>query len=138
MSMWAGAGMAGRSTGIFARRNAFLSATACSAYGTVSARHVLSKRVKRPPIQPGRPHTFAVVGDGAHFIAEFRPAWQIAEVFRDIFAAVDARGKLNFADLLALTARYPDDFSYAPVIPPAFQRQIGRLFARRSRNERSS
>jgi mannose-6-phosphate isomerase-like protein (cupin superfamily) len=88
-------------------------------------------------IQPGRPHTFTVIGDGAHFIAEFRPAWQIAEVFREIFALVDARGKPDFADLLALSERYPDDFFYAPVIPPAFQRQLGRFFARRRPNKRS-
>src|SRR5215211_1705488 len=37
-------------------------------------------------IRPGRPHTFAVVSERAHFTAEFRPAWEIAEVFRDVFA----------------------------------------------------
>jgi mannose-6-phosphate isomerase-like protein (cupin superfamily) len=35
-------------------------------------------------VPPGTPHTFQVVGDEAHFIAEFRPAWRIAEVFRDL------------------------------------------------------
>ena len=80
-------------------------------------------------IPPGRPHTFSVVGESAHFIAEFRPAWQIAEVFRAVFALADRHGKPSFSDLLALTDRYPDDF-YAPVIPPALQRRIGRSFAR--------
>lgn len=82
-------------------------------------------------IPPGRPHTFSVVGEGAHFIAEFRPAWQIAEVFRAVFALAGRHGKPSFSDLLALTDRYPDDFFYAPVIPPALQRRIGRAFARR-------
>jgi quercetin dioxygenase-like cupin family protein len=83
-------------------------------------------------IPPGRPHTFGVVGDGAHFIAEFRPAWQIAEVFRDVFAIpVDRRGRPKLTDLLALAEKYPEDFFYAPVIPPALQRAIGRFVARR-------
>ncbi len=88
-------------------------------------------------IRPGRPHTFAVVGDGAHFIAEFRPAWQIAEVFRDVFALGDPRGKPRFTELFALTERYPEDFFYAPVIPPAVQRGIGHFFARRRRTAES-
>ena len=87
-------------------------------------------------IPPGRPHTFSVVSDGAHFIAEFRPAWHIAEVFRDVFALsvggrVDRRGRPRLTDLLALSERYPEDFFYAPVIPPALQRAIGRFVARR-------
>jgi quercetin dioxygenase-like cupin family protein len=82
-------------------------------------------------ILPGRPHTFTAVGAGAHFIAEFRPAWHIAEVFRDVFALSDRHGRPRFTDLLALTQKYPEDFFYAPVIPPALQRGMGRFFARR-------
>lgn len=82
-------------------------------------------------IPPGRPHTFSVVGDSAHFVAEFRPACQIAEVFRDVFALADADGRPKITDLLALAEVYPEDFFYAPLIPPALQRSIGRFFAGR-------
>ena len=86
-------------------------------------------------IPPGRPHTLGVVGDGAHFIAEFRPAWQIAEVFRDVFALADGTGKPRLTELLALSQAYPEDFFYAPVIPPPLQRVIGR-FVRKQRSTR--
>jgi quercetin dioxygenase-like cupin family protein len=83
-------------------------------------------------VPPGRPHTFGVVGDGAHFIAKFRPAWRIAEVFRDVFALpVDQGGRPRITDLLALSKKYPEDFFYAPVVPPVLQRAIGRFVARR-------
>ena len=83
-------------------------------------------------VPPGRPHTFGVVAEGAHFIAEFRPAWRIAEVFREVFALpVAKRERPSMTDLLALSEKYPEDFFYAPVVPPALQRAIGRFVARR-------
>jgi quercetin dioxygenase-like cupin family protein len=87
-------------------------------------------------VRPGRPHTFQVVSDRAHFIAEFRPAWQIAEVFRDVFA-LSANGRLfrdrypRLRDVASLIQRYPEDFFYAPFAPTALQRLIADLLTRR-------
>lgn len=86
-------------------------------------------------VPPGKPHTFQVVGDEAHFITEFRPAWRIAEVFRDLFALdaegrLDRRGNPKLRDVAVLIERYPEDFFYAPFIPTAIQRSIARLLTR--------
>jgi quercetin dioxygenase-like cupin family protein len=94
-------------------------------------------------VPPGRPHTFEVVSDEAHFIAEFRPAWQIAEVFRDLFALfaegrLDRRGNPKLSDVAVLIERYPEDFFYAPIVPTAIQRLIAGLLARRRRERPGS
>jgi hypothetical protein len=86
-------------------------------------------------VPPGRPHTFEVVGDAAHFIAEFRPAWQIAEVFQDIFGLfgegrLNRRGNPKLRDVAVLIERYPEDFFYAPFVPIAIQRSIAGLLTR--------
>jgi hypothetical protein len=62
------------------------------------------------------------VSDEAHFIAEFRPAWQIAEVFRYPFALfaerrLDRRGNPKLSDVAVLIERYLEDFFYAPLVP---------------------
>lgn len=84
-------------------------------------------------IPPGKPHTFKVVSDGAHFIAEFRPAWRIAEVFRDVFTlAGEGRfGVPKPSDVAVLIDRYPEDFFYAPYVPIGLQRALAGLVARR-------
>jgi mannose-6-phosphate isomerase-like protein (cupin superfamily) len=89
-------------------------------------------------IRPGRPHTFAVVSERAHFTAEFRPAWEIAEVFRDVFALLDERrvgrrGVLRLKDVALLIDRYPDDFFYSALLPTALQRALALPLARRAR-----
>jgi hypothetical protein len=75
-------------------------------------------------IRAGRPHTFTVVSDSADFTAEFRPAWQIAEVFRDVFARLGARRSLRPRDVAVLIDRYPDDFFYSALLPIALQRAL--------------
>lgn len=85
----------------------------------------------------GRPHTFAVVGGGARFIAEFRPPHRIGEFFAELFALaadgrLDRRGNPRLTDLARLMERYPEDFFYAPVSPHALQRRMVRLLSRRS------
>jgi mannose-6-phosphate isomerase-like protein (cupin superfamily) len=83
-------------------------------------------------IRAGRPHTFSVVSEHAHFTAEFRPAWEIAEVFRDVFA-LSAEGRLDRRenprprDLAALIDRYPEDFFYSALLPIALQRALARV-----------
>jgi len=42
----------------------------------------------------GKPHTFEVEGGGARFVTEFRPAHQIGEFFRALFA-LPAEGRLD-------------------------------------------
>lgn len=93
-------------------------------------------------IRAGRPHTFAVVSERAHFTAEFRPAWEIAEVFRDVFALLDERrigrrGDLRLKDVAILIDRYPDDFFYSALLPMALQRALARPLARRARESSS-
>jgi hypothetical protein len=85
-------------------------------------------------IRPGRPHTFQVLSDEARFTAEFRPAWQIAEVFRDVFA-LDTAGRRypRLSDVAPLIERYPEDFFYMAFVPIALQRMIARLVARPQR-----
>lgn len=88
-------------------------------------------------IRAGRPHTFSVASETAHFTAEFRPAWQIAEVFRDVFARpgegrLGARGIPRLSDLALLIDRYPEDFFCSAFVPPAVHRAIARLLIRRS------
>ncbi len=85
----------------------------------------------------GKAHTFRVEGDGARFVVEFRPAHQVAQFFRALFAlASDGRltdrGNPRLIDLAVLMQRYPEDFFYAPVIPPAMQRALARPLAGRS------
>jgi quercetin dioxygenase-like cupin family protein len=80
-------------------------------------------------IRPGLTHTFTVIGDGAHFVAEFRPAGRIAEVFRDVFAS-STEGRLGrfglprLSDIAHLIEEYPEDFFYAPFVPVAVQRAL--------------
>jgi mannose-6-phosphate isomerase-like protein (cupin superfamily) len=85
-------------------------------------------------IRPGRPHTFSVVSERAHFTAEFRPAWEIAEVFRDVFALLGEtrrahRRNLRPKDAAILIDRYPEDFFYLALLPAAFQRALARILA---------
>ncbi len=87
-------------------------------------------------IRAGRPHTFSVVSEEAHFTAEFRPAWEIAEVFRDVFALpsvgrIGRRGTPRASDLAVLIDRYPKDFFYSAFLPPALLRALARLLVRR-------
>ena len=94
-------------------------------------------RVARPgdevSVRAGTPHTFAVVEGPAVFVTEFRPPWRIGEVFIDLFGLpVGDNGEPRMADLAVLMGRYPEDFFYAPIVPPAVQRLIGRLVARRA------
>jgi quercetin dioxygenase-like cupin family protein len=85
-------------------------------------------------VPPGAPHTFKVVSDSAHFIAEFRPAWRIAEVFRDIFSLPQGRfGVPNLGDVAVLIDRYPEDFFYAPFVPVGLQSGLAGLVGRRRR-----
>lgn len=91
----------------------------------------------------GRPHTFAVASERAHFTAEFRPAWEIAEVFRDVFALLDERGTgrlggLRLKDAAVLMDRYRDDFFYSALLPTALQRALALPLARRARRRSSS
>jgi quercetin dioxygenase-like cupin family protein len=87
-------------------------------------------------IPAGKPHTFKVVSESAHFIAEFRPAWQIAEVFRDVFT-LSSEGRFSrigtprLSDVAALIERYPEDFFYAPFVPIGLQRGLAGMLARR-------
>jgi hypothetical protein len=83
------------------------------------------------------------VSDEAHFIAEFRPAWQIAQVFRDLFALfaegrLDRRGNPKLSDVAVLIERYPEDFFYAPLVPTAIQRLIAALLTSRRRERPGS
>lgn len=90
-----------------------------------------SEEVAVPPV---RPHTFKVASDEAHFIAEFRPARRIAEVFRDIFSLPQARfGVPKLTDVAVLIDRYPEDFFYAPFVPIVLQRGLAGMFGRRRR-----
>jgi quercetin dioxygenase-like cupin family protein len=86
-------------------------------------------------VPAGRPHTFRVLSDGAHFIAEFRPAYDIAEVFRDVFA-LSSRGRGGGQpkprDAAALIQRYRDDFFYLAYVPIGLQRTLARLLVRPS------
>jgi quercetin dioxygenase-like cupin family protein len=85
-------------------------------------------------IPPGTPHTFRVVSDGAHFIAEFRPAYDIAEVFREVFALSPAGrggGRPSLRDAAMLIQTYPEDFFYLAYIPVTLQRAITRMIAKR-------
>jgi hypothetical protein len=82
-------------------------------------------------IRPGRPHTFEVVSERAHFIAEFRPAWEIAQVFRDVFELGEQGppgrpGNPRPRDLAGLVDKYPEDFFYSAFLPIALQRAIAR------------
>jgi mannose-6-phosphate isomerase-like protein (cupin superfamily) len=93
-------------------------------------------------IRAGKPHTFSVVSDGAHFTAEFRPAWEIAEVFRDVFALsaegrLDRRGNPRPRDVARLIGRYPDDFFYSALLPVAVQRALALPLLRRQARELS-
>ena len=88
-------------------------------------------------IRAGRPHTFAVVSERAHFTAEFRPAWEIAEVFRDVFALLDEppvgrRRGLGLKDVVLLIERYPNDFFYSALLPTALQRALALPLVRRA------
>jgi quercetin dioxygenase-like cupin family protein len=89
-------------------------------------------------VPAGRPHTFRAVGDGAHFIAEFRPAYDIAEVFRDVFA-LSGRGRRGGQpsprDAATLIQRYPEDFFYLAYIPIGVQRALAHLLVRRSEDD---
>jgi mannose-6-phosphate isomerase-like protein (cupin superfamily) len=94
-------------------------------------------------IRAGRPHTFTVVSEHAHFTAEFLPAWEIAEVFRDVFALLDERrcgrhGDLHLKNVAVLIDRYPDDFFYSALLPTAIQRALALPLARRARESNSS
>jgi mannose-6-phosphate isomerase-like protein (cupin superfamily) len=95
-------------------------------------------------IRAGRPHTFTVVSERAHFTAEFRPAWEIAEVFRDVFALLDdprivgRRGVLYLKNVAVLIDRYPDDFFYTALLPTGLQRALALPLARRARESSSS
>ena len=97
-------------------------------------RSKLAKPGDEVSIPAGAPHTFKVVEGPAVFVTEFRPPWRIGEVFIDLFGLpVGENGEPKPADLAALVGRYPEDFFYAPVIPPAVQRWIAKLVARRAR-----
>jgi hypothetical protein len=94
-------------------------------------------------IRPGRPHTFAVVSERARFTAEFRPAWEIADVFRDVFALLDERrvgqrGDVRLKDVAVLIDRYPVDFFYSALLPTAVQRALALPLGRRARESSSS
>jgi mannose-6-phosphate isomerase-like protein (cupin superfamily) len=82
-------------------------------------------------IPAGRAHTFKVVSEHAHFIAEFRPAWEISRVFRDVFALVDERRAPRPTNVATLIDRYPEDFFYTALAPIALQRALARLVAGR-------
>lgn len=93
-------------------------------------------------VPAGTPHTFKVEGDGARFVTEFRPAHRIASFFKDLFALategrLDRRGNPRVADLAVLMQRYPEDFFYLPVIPPAVQRGLAGPLARRAQGNQS-
>jgi quercetin dioxygenase-like cupin family protein len=84
----------------------------------------------------GKTHTFSAE-NAARFITEFCPAWQIAPFFQELFALasdgrVDKRGNPRLTDLALLMQKYPEDFFYAPVVPPAAQRAVGRLLVHRA------
>ncbi len=86
----------------------------------------------------GKPHSFQVEGGGARFVTEFRPPHRVGEFFRALFALstegrLDRRGNPRLTDLALLMQRYPEDFFYLPVIPPAVQRALGRLALRAKR-----
>jgi quercetin dioxygenase-like cupin family protein len=88
-------------------------------------------------IPRGTPHTFKAEEAGARFVAEFRPPWRIGEFFQELFALstegrLDRRGNPRLTDLAVLMQRYPEDFFYAPVVPPAVQRALARPLARRA------
>jgi quercetin dioxygenase-like cupin family protein len=94
-------------------------------------------------IRAGKPHTFSVVSERAHFTAEFRPAWRIAEVFREVFALstedrLDRWGNPRPSDLAALIGRYPDDFFYTAFLPVALQRAVARALIRAQAGELSN
>jgi hypothetical protein len=78
-------------------------------------------------IPAGRAHTFTVVSEEAHFIAEFRPAWEISRVFADVFARLDERRVPRPREVAALMDRCPQDFFYAALVPIALQRAVARL-----------
>jgi hypothetical protein len=74
------------------------------------------------------------VSDRAHFIAEFRPAYDIAEVFREVFALSPAGrggGRPSLRDAAMLMERYPQDFFYLAYIPVPLQRALLRMVAKR-------
>jgi hypothetical protein len=78
-----------------------------------------------------------VVSERAHFTAEFRPAWEIAEVFRDVFALLDEppvgrRRGLRLKAVVLLIERYPDDFFYSALLPTALQRALALPLVRRA------
>jgi len=85
-------------------------------------------------ISPRTPHTFRAVSESAHFIAEFRPAYDIAEVFREVFALSPAGrsgGRPSLQDAAMLIERYPEDFFYLAYVPIPLQRALMRMFGRR-------
>jgi mannose-6-phosphate isomerase-like protein (cupin superfamily) len=88
-------------------------------------------------IRASRAHTFTVVSERAYFIAEFRPAWEIAQVFRDVFALVDQRRVPRPRDLAALIDRYPEDFFYSALAPTALQRALAQLVTGRAHRRES-
>ncbi len=77
-------------------------------------------------VSPGTPHTFRVEGDRARFLAEFKPALRIADLFLELFHL----GQPGMRDLARLAQTYPDEYFYAPLVPPAVQRHLLRPFAR--------
>jgi quercetin dioxygenase-like cupin family protein len=74
-------------------------------------------------IPAGKPHTFRVAGDGAHFIAEFTPALHVADYFLEL-SELESPG---LRDIARLAERYPAEHFYLPVIPPVVQRAFLRL-----------
>jgi quercetin dioxygenase-like cupin family protein len=76
-------------------------------------------------IEPGRPHTFSVVGESATFIAEFTPPLQVADYFLELMA-LESPG---LRDLARLAKRYPREHFYLAYIPPALQRALLRPLA---------
>jgi hypothetical protein len=111
--------------------------------GTISIRQGLRGSQLLAPgetltVPIGKPHTFQVEGGGARFVTEFRPPYRIGEFFRALFALstegrLDRRGNPRLTDLALLMQRYPEDFFYLPVVPPAVQRVLGRLALRAKR-----
>jgi mannose-6-phosphate isomerase-like protein (cupin superfamily) len=111
--------------------------------GTIKVRQGLRSSQLAGPGQTvtlpiGRPHTFEVEGGDAHFVTEFRPAYNIGEVFKALFALategrLDRRGNPRLTDVAVLMQRYPEDFFYLPVIPPGVQRALGWPLARRAK-----
>ena len=128
-SMLAHVATAVRCTGTFGRRNASWSATALFASATGSGNHGSYNRAERSRFRQDGLIPSAWSARARTSSPNSAPPGRSRRCFEQSSLLRTATEKPSFSDLLALTDRYPDDF-YAPVIPPALQRRIGRSFAR--------